>query len=164
MARLSPQTFKPQLSFRFRITFSVLSDIPFYGKAINLPSAENNPLTIEYGNTYIKVKGKTRWNDIQLSCYAFEGMTYPQLWSYLRDLHQKVDDGKDYYADQYKNDIQIHLLNPLDTPVGLWTLIGGFIASINYGDLDRSAEEVVQPQITIAYDYALYEDKSQPQA
>lgn len=164
MARLSPETFKPQLSFRFRIVFSILSDIGFYGRSINLPKAQNNPVTIEYGNTYMKVKGKTKWDDVTIKCYAFENMTYPQLWSYLRDMHQKIEDGTDFYADNYKQDITIQLLSPNDKPIANWKLIGAFINSINYGDLDFGTEEVVQPEITISYDYAIYEQQQQPQA
>ena len=67
MARLSPQDIHPLLSFRFKVIFSILDNVQFYGKAITLPAAENNPLTIDYGNTYIKVKGKTRWNDVTMT-------------------------------------------------------------------------------------------------
>lgn len=162
MARMSPETYHPLLSFRFKIIFSVLEGIEFYGKAITLPSAENNPITVEYGNTYVKVKGKTRWNDVTMTCYAFEKITHDRLWLWLNDLHQKIDEGKDYYADQYKRDIIIHLMNPKnDEVVGTWKLIGAFINTINFGDLDFATEEIVQPQITISYDYALFEAKTQ---
>ncbi len=158
MARMSPETYKPLLSFRFKIIFSVLDGIEFYGKAINLPKAENNPITVEYGNTYLKVKGKTKWNDITMSCYAFENMTHDKLWNWLNELHQKIDKGTDYYADKYKKDITIQLMSPgMDAVVGSWKLLGAFIAAIDYGDLDRTTEEIVQPNITISYDYALFE-------
>jgi len=160
MARMSPQDYHPILSFRFQVTFSVLEGIGFWGKSVTLPSATNNPITIEYGNTYVKVKGKTRWNDVTMTCYAFEGMTNEQLWKWLNELHQKVDEGKDYYADQYKRDVTINLMNPKnDATVGTWKLIGAFISDINFGSLDFASEEIVQPEITISYDYAIYEPK-----
>lgn len=163
MARLSPETYKPQLGFRFRIVFSQLPNIQFYGKATSLPVVENNPLSVEYGNTYMKVKGKTRWNDITITCYEYERMTMDELWDYLTKLHQDVELGKDFYADEYKKDITIQLLSPKEQTVGTWRLIGAFIASLNPGQLDFSSEEVVQPELVIAYDYARYEKQPQQQ-
>ena len=162
MARLSPEQFDPILSFRFKIQFSAIQDISFYGKAVNLPVADNNPLTLDYGNTQIKVKGKTKWNDIEVTCYAYEKMTMEQLWDYLNKLHQDVNKGEDKYGDDYKKDIQIQLMNPLDIPIGTWTLIGGFMSQINFGDLDWSAEEVVQPKLTLSYDYATFVPATAP--
>lgn len=158
MARLSPQDIHPLLSFRFKVIFSILDNVQFYGKAITLPAAENNPLTIDYGNTYIKVKGKTRWNDVTMTCYAFEDMTHNELFDWLNGLHQKIDEGKDWYGDDYKKDITIQLLSPgADRVVGTWKLIGAFINTVNFGNMDFSSEEIIQPEVTISYDYAMYE-------
>lgn len=159
MSRLSPESYNPQVSFRFRIQFSDIKDINIYGKAAQLPTVDNSPITVEYGNTQMKIKGKTKWNDIQITCYAYEGLTMEQLWLYLNDLHQDVKEGTDEYGSTYKKDIQIQLLGPTDNVVGTWKLVGAFMSLINYGELDWSTEEVVQPQITISYDYALYEGR-----
>lgn len=156
MARLSPEGNNPQLSFRFKVVFSELKDIGIYAKGIQLPTVDNSPITVEYGNTQMKVKGKTKWNDITLTCYAYEKKTIDQLWAYLNTLHQKVEDGTDFYPDEYKKDIIIQLLSPSDIPVGTWKLIGAFMGNINFGEFDYAAEEVVQPQMTISYDYAMF--------
>lgn len=160
MARLSPENYDPILSFRYRIQFSQIQDINIYGKAATLPTADNNPLTLDYGNTQIKVKSKTKWNDVEITCYAYEGLTMEQLWDYLNTLHQDVKLGTDKYADDYKKDIQIQLMSPADIVIGTWTLIGGFMANINFGELDWSTEEVVQPRITLSYDYATFTPNS----
>ena len=156
MARLSPIDYDPITSWRFKIQFSSLAGVGFYSKSINLPTSDNAPLVIDYGNTQIKVKGKTKWNDIELSMYAYENMTIDQLWDYMNKLHQKVDEGKDKYADDYKLDIIIQILKPDDTLLATWTLVGAFANLINFGEFDYSTEEVVQPRLTISYDYALF--------
>jgi len=156
MARLSPEQFDPILSFRFRIQFSQISGINFYGKAVTLPVVDNSPLILDYGNTQMKVKTKTKWNDIEITCYAYEGMTMEQLWNYLNNLHQNVREGTDFYGDDYKKDIQIQLMSPSDNVIGTWKLIGAFMSQINYGEFDWSTEEIVQPRLTISYDYATY--------
>jgi hypothetical protein len=156
MARLTPDNLNPQLSFRFKLVFSELGDIGVYGKAVQLPTVDNGTIVVDYGNTQLKVKGKTKWNDIDITCYAFEKITMEQLWNYLNKLHQQVDVGEDYYPDDYKKDIQIQLLSPYDLVVGTWKLIGAFVNTLNFGELDYSNEEIVQPRLTISYDYAIY--------
>lgn len=157
MARLAPEQYNPITSWRFRVQFSSLPDVNFYAKSITLPEIQNNPLIIEYGNTQMKLKGKTKWNDIEMTMYAYEKMTIEQLWKYMNELHQKIDDGTDYYAEKYKLDVLIQIVNPMDTPIGKFTLVGALASVINFGQFDYSTEEVVQPRLTFSYDYALFE-------
>ena len=104
------------------------------------------------------LKGKSRWEPVTITCYAFEKITHEKLWQYLNELHQKIEDGKDFYADQYKSDLQIQILSPsADKLIGTFTLIGAFIQSIDFGKLDYELNEVVQPELTFVYDYAKYE-------
>jgi len=97
MARITPDNLNPQLSFRFKIIFSELGDIGIYGKAVQLPTIDNGSITVDYGNTQMKVKGKTKWNDIDVTCYAFENITIDQLWNYFNKLHQNVPLGLDFF-------------------------------------------------------------------
>lgn len=157
MARLSPEQYNPITSWRFKIQFSSLPEVGFYAKSITLPQIDNAPLTLEYGNTQMKIKGKTKWNDVEMVMYAYEKMTNEQLWEYMTTLHQKVDDGTDFYGEKYKLDVLIQIMSPGDQPIAKWTLIGAFANLINFGEMDYSTEEVVQPRITFSYDYALYE-------
>lgn len=156
MARITPDNLNPQLSFRFKLIFSELGDIGIYGKAVQLPTIDNGAITVDYGNTQMKVKGKTKWNDIDITCYAFENITIDELWSYFNRLHQNVALGKDFFPQDYKKDIQIQLLRPDDLVAGTWKLIGGFVNVLNFGEMDYSAEEIVLPRITISYDYAMF--------
>lgn len=158
MARITPQNNNPLLSFRFKIIFSELEDIGIYARSIELPTIDQGAIVMENGNTQMKVKGKTKWNDIQMTCYAVEKKTMRQFWKYLNELHQKVEDGTDYFAEEYKKDIQIQLLRPNDEVQSTWKLVGAFINVMNFGQMDYTTEEIVQPQITISYDYALFVD------
>lgn len=157
MARLSPEQYNPVTSWRFKIQFSSLPDVGFYAKSVTLPQIDNSPLILEYGNTQMKVKGKTKWNDVELTMYAYENMTMDQLWDYIFKLHQKIDDGTDYYGEKYKLDVLIQVMSPDDKPIAKWTLVGAFANLVNFGEFDYSTEEVVQPRLTLSYDYALFE-------
>jgi hypothetical protein len=124
---------------------------------------ETAPFNVEYGNTYLKVRNKLRWNDITITCYAYEKMTMDELWDYLNTLHQDIELGKDFYPDEYKKDVTIQMLSPKEDVIGTWRLIGGFISSLNFGTFDWEADGIVQPEIVISYDYPRYEKQQNQQ-
>jgi hypothetical protein len=151
-----PDSFHPSLQFRYKVLSSKLPGAHFYARSAQQPSLETNPVTVEHINAYFKVKGKLRWNSITLSCYQFEGMTAQQLWDYINGSHQTVSSATDTYAPAYKHDMQILTLAPDgDTPVATWKLVGAFIESSNWGDMDWGTDDVIQCEITVAYDYAM---------
>jgi hypothetical protein len=160
MARLSPSSYRPILQYHFHVKFtSQPLNLPFkstdnYAKGTDLPSADNNPIAIEYGNTYMWVKGKTRWNNITMQFYSLSTPnTNQQMWDYI-NKHQSISDGKDEFKDTYMGDVGIALLTPTEDVVGYWILVNAFIANINWGNVDWGSEDVVQPEITFVYDYA----------
>lgn len=159
MARLSPANYKPILQYHFIVEFdnygmNLGQNTQNYAKGSDLPAAENNPISIDYGNTYMWVKGKTRWNNITMQFYSLsEPNTNQKLWQYL-NVHQQVVPGVDDFKDAYMGDVSIKLLTPTEEQVGKWKLVNAFIASINWGNVDWSSEDVIQPEISFAYDYA----------
>jgi hypothetical protein len=150
-----PEAFHPSLQFRYMVTTSKLPGAQFYARSAQQPGFENNPVTIEHINAYFKVKGKTRWDDLTMSLYQFEGITINDTWKYLQQ-HQQVLSATDQYAPTYKHDLQIHILNPLGIPVGKWNLIGAFFSSVKWGDMDWGTDDAIQCDVTIAFDYAQY--------
>lgn len=150
---LVPEAFHPSLQFRYMVTTSKLAGAMFYARSAQQPQADNAPVTVEYVNSYFKVKGKTRWNDITLSCYQFEGITAQELWKYFQD-HQQVPSATDQYAPVYKHDLKLMILNPMEIPIMTWTLVGAFYTSVNWGDMDRGTDDVIQAEVTISYDWA----------
>lgn len=152
---LAPEAFHPSLQFRYMITTSKLAGAAFYARSAQQPTAQTAPVTVEYINSYFKVHGKIRWDDITLQCYQFEGITAPQLWGYLQE-HQAVSSATDTYAPTYKHDLKLMILNPLEVPIGTWTLVGAFYTSVAWGDMDRGTDDVTQATVTISYDYATY--------
>lgn len=150
-----PEAFHPSLQFRYMVTTSKLPGAQFYARSSQQPGFEQNPVTIEHINAYFKVKGKTRWDDLTMSCYQFEGMTATQFWSYLQQ-HQATESATDQYAPTYKHDLQIMILNPLGAPVGTWKLVGAFYSGVKWGEMDWGTDDPIQVDVTIAFDYATY--------
>ncbi len=152
---LTPEAHNPILQFRYQITTSKLPNVQLYGKAATQPTHQSAPVTVEYVNSYFKVKGKLRWDSITISCYNFEGITATELWAYLQQ-HQAVDSATDTYAPTYKHDMSLMLLGPDEAPVGTWKLVGAFFETVAYGTHDRGTDDVSTAELTICYDYATY--------
>lgn len=157
--RLSPVAYRPIQSYQFQVIFTPLHNgLTFFAnaKAVTLPSIENNPMSIDYGNVYTYIKGKTRWSEVVMTLYLLgQPNTSNNLWEYLQ-THQKIENGVDYFKKDYMKDVQIQLLTPDNNVKGTWKLINAFISSINLGNLDWSSDEIVQPEISFIYDYAIY--------
>lgn len=155
MARLVPAAHKPILGFRMQLQTEPLGDAKIYCKSFALPSFDNSPVIAEYGNTQMKIKGKTKWNDLQITCYHYEGMTINDVWNWLLE-HQNTPGGEDDFAEYYKHDITLKLLKPDgNTSAHEMKLIGAFISSADMGQFDWASEEIVEISITLAYDYAI---------
>lgn len=149
-----PDSYHPSLQFRYKLTTSKLPGAEFYARSAQQPGFVNNPVTLEHINYYFKVKGKTRWDDLSVTCYQYEGITATQFWTYLQD-HQQVKGAVDSRAPGYKHDLTIMILAPDgSTPVGTWKLIGAFYSDVKWGDMDWGTDDPIQVTTTIAFDYA----------
>jgi hypothetical protein len=151
---VTPQAYHPSLQFRYKVTTSKLPGAEFYARSAQQPGFENAPVTLEHINYYFKVKGKTRWDDLTMTCYQYEGITGTQFWDYLQQ-HQAVPGAVDNRAPSYKHDMQIMVLAPDgSTPVLTWKLVGAFFSGVKFGDMDWGTDDPIQVQCTIAFDHA----------
>jgi hypothetical protein len=154
MARITAATYKPQLQFRFQMSIDKLPNSLYYLKSSDLPIMSNNSIEIDYGNTSFHVKGKTRWNKLNCTMYAYEGMTYSELFEWA-NLHHFISSGTDLYKEDYEVGlIQLQLMKPSNTPVNTVKLHNAYLDEINYGQVDWSSNEPITPSMTIVYDYA----------
>lgn len=156
MRLAQPSILHPVLQFRYTVLTSKLPGAAVMAKSAQQPSFENNPIRVDYGNSNFKVKGKTNWNDIQLTFYQFEGLTLPMFWSYLQQ-HQIVKFATDFRAGSYKHDMQLQILNPMQLPIGAWKLRDAFYSSVDFGQMDWGTDEVAEITCTISYDYAEFD-------
>jgi hypothetical protein len=62
--------------------------------------------------------------------------------------------GQDGYQTQYKKTCTIQLLGPAGDIVEEWTLVGAWIKSSNFNNLDFTSNEPVDISLSLRYDYA----------
>ncbi len=148
------RAYNPTLQFRYTLFWAALPTAIIYARSAQMPIMDNSPVTVDFKNSSMKIKGKTKWNDISLQCYAFEGITVREIWSYVNKYHQQVKGAIDSHPAKYKMDMHLVMQNPMGIPVGRWKLTDAFISTVSWGDLDWGGNDVVQSTITISYDYA----------
>jgi len=74
-----------------------------------------------------------------------------QIMEWIR-LHFESVSGRAGYADFYKRDIQLKLLDPVGTVIELWDIKGALITEANFGELSYEGGELVEISLTIQAD------------
>ena len=146
--------FEPKVQNRF---IMYIDGIPSYLiKKASSPSFEAGEIILDHINTYRKVKGKVRWQDMTLELYdpiAPSGAQSVMEWARL--AHESVT-GRDGYSDFYKKDIMMQILGPVGDVVSEWIVKGAYCKSANFGEYDwSSGEAAANISITVAMDYCV---------
>jgi hypothetical protein len=146
--------FEPKVQNRF---IMYIDGIPAYLiKKASSPSFEAGEIVLDHINTYRKIKGKVRWQDMTLELYdpiAPSGAQAVMEWARL--AHESVT-GRDGYSDFYKKDLVLNVLGPVGDVVSEWIIKGAYAKSANFGDYDWSqGESAASISLTVAMDYCV---------
>ena len=122
---------------------------------MNRPSIESDDVILEHMNVTRYVKGKTRWQPIDITLYDPVVPSAAQAVMEWVRLHHESVTGRDGYSDFYKKDVTFNLLGPVGDVVEEWKLKGCYIQSANFGDLDFATSDPAEISLTLKYDYAI---------
>ena len=147
--------FEPKLANRFIME---IDGVPsFMIKTANRPKLESEVVELDHINLKRKIKGKSNWTDITITLYdPIVPSGAQSVMEWIRSGHESIT-GRDGYADFYKKNIDFYMLGPVGDKVEQWKLVGAFISSAEFGDVDWSSNEPVMITLTITYDYAILE-------
>jgi len=147
--------FEPKLANRFIME---IDGVPsFMIKTANRPKLESEVVELDHINLKRKIKGKSNWTDITITLYdpiVPSGAQAVMEW--IRTSHESIT-GRDGYSDFYKKNIDFYMLGPVGDKVENWKIVGAFISSAEFGDVDWSSNDPVMISLTITYDYAILE-------
>ena len=147
--------FEPKLANRFIME---IDGIPsFMIKTAIRPKLESEVVELDHINLKRKIKGKSNWTDITITLYdpiVPSGAQAVMEW--IRTSHESIT-GRDGYADFYKKNIDFYMLGPVGDKVEQWKIVGAWISSAEFGDVDWSSNDPVMISLTITYDYAILE-------
>ncbi len=122
-------------------------------KTAQRPTITTEEVEMSYINDTRYLAGKTKFNTIAVTLHdpiAPSGAQQAMEW--IRTCYECVS-GRGGYADFYKRDIQLLLLDPVGTVIELWDIKGAFITESNFGDLDYSTNaDPVEISLTIRFD------------
>ena len=145
--------FEPKLKNRFVF---YIEGIPAYLiKGAKRPTVTTSEVELDHINVKRKVKGKTVWDNIDITLYdpiVPSGAQAVMEW--IRLGHESVT-GRDGYSAFYKKDCTIKVLGPVGEVVEEWTLKGAWPVSADFGDLDWASAEPQEIAVSIAMDYAI---------
>ena len=145
--------FEPKLKNRFIMQIDGIN--AYLIKSMNRPSIESDEVILEHMNVTRYVKGKSRWQPLEIMLYdPVVPSAAQQVIEWIRLHHESVT-GRDGYSDFYKKNITFNLLDPVGAVVEEWELKGAFITSANFGDMDFSSSDPAEITLSLQYDYAI---------
>lgn len=146
--------FEPKQANRFIL---YMDGVPSYiVKGVNAITMTQGEVTLNHINVQRKVKGKTVWNDIQMTLFDPITPSGAQAVMEWVRLHHESVTGRDGYSDFYKKDLVLDVLGPVGDVVSEWILKGAFIKDANFGDYNwDTTDTAVNLTMTVAVDYCV---------
>ena len=139
--------FEPKLKNRFIMNIDGIN--AYLIKAINRPSLESDEVVLEHMNVTRYVKGKSRWQPLEITLYdPVVPSAAQQVIEWIRLHHESVT-GRDGYSDFYKKDVSFNVLGPVGDVVEEWELKGAYIQSANFGDMAFDSSDPVEISLTL---------------
>jgi hypothetical protein len=159
MAVLDPNeifftAFEPKVKNRF---IMYVDGIPSYTiKKVSAVGFEQGEQVLHHINVYRKIKGKLKWNDIDLALHDPITPSGAQAVMEWVRLHHESVTGRNGYSDFYKKDITFNVLGPVGDIISEWIIKGAFIKSSTFGEFDWSSEgEVTELSVKLGMDYCV---------
>ena len=145
--------FEPKLKNRFIMQIDGIN--AYLIKTMARPTIESDEVVLEHMNVTRYIKGKSRWQPLEITLYdPIVPSAAQQVMEWIRLGHESVT-GRDGYSDFYKKTVTFNVLGPVGDVVEEWELKGAFIQSANFGDLSFEDATPIEIALTLRYDYAI---------
>ena len=146
--------FEPKVQNRF---IMYVDGIPAYTiKAISSVGFSQEEIVLNHINTYRKIKGKLKWNDLTMTMFDPITPSGAQAVMEWVRLHYESVTGRAGYSDFYKKDLTIDVLGPVGDVVSEWIIKGAFIKDGSFADMNWDTDgEAQNIDLTIGMDYCV---------
>ena len=127
------------------------------------PQITFDEVVLEHMNVTKYVKGKGRWQTLQITLYdPIVPSASSAVIEWIR-LHHESATGRDGYQDFYKKNVTFNLFVPVGDIIEKWTLYGTYIQDAAFGDLDfadSNPVEIINTKIRLRYIGVLNENNT----
>ena len=146
-----PNKFEPKRDYRWVLAIEGIDS--FLVTSTKRPDMQIGSSDIKYINSYRKISnGKGVWSDITVELHdPIAPSGAQQVMEWIRTHYESVS-GRSGYADFYKRDIQLKMLDPIGTVVELWDIKGAFITNATFGTLSYDSDNIMKISLTLAVD------------
>lgn len=144
-----PNKFEPKRKNRWVLMVEGID--AYIIKTTARPTMTTDPIEIPFINARRYLAGMTKFSPMAVTLHdPIAPSGAQQIMEWVR-LHFESVSGRSGYADFYKRDIQLKLLDPVGTVVELWDIKGAFILEANFGEL--TYEDGAPQEITLSLQY-----------
>ena len=145
-----PAKFEPKRKNRWVLMIEGID--AYIIKTAARPSISTEEITIPFINSTRYLAGKTTFGDLAVTLHdPIAPSGAQQVMEWVRTHFESVS-GRAGYADFYKRDIQLKMLDPVGTVVELWDIKGAFIKEAGFGDVSYEDGAVTEISLTLRYD------------
>lgn len=146
-----PTKFEPHAKRRF--VFAIEGIDQFLVKTAARPQITTEEIAIPWINSTRYIAGKTKFGTMAVTLHdPLAPSAAQQIMEWQRLCFESVS-GRSGYADFYKRDIQIKMLDPVGTVMQLWDIKGAFLLEANFGELSYEAEsDLAEITLSIRFD------------
>ena len=145
-----PNRFEPKRNYRWVLAIEGIDSFLIKGTA--RPTFTIGNTKIDFINSYRYVAGKLDMGNINVTLHdPIAPSGAQQVMEWIRTHYESVS-GRAGYADFYKRDIQLKMLDPVGTVIELWDIKGAFITNSGFGTLEYSGDGIMEISLTIQFD------------
>jgi hypothetical protein len=150
VAEMLPNKFEPKRTFRW--VFAIEGIDAFLMKTAARPQIQTGEVKMPFINHTRYVAGRTEFSTLGVTLYdPIAPSGAQQVMEWIRTHFESVS-GRSGYADFYKRDCQIKMLDPIGTVVELWDVKGAFITDANFNELNYDSENPTEISMTLRFD------------
>lgn len=153
----------PKLQYRFRVQM-ISFGVDRYTReftqnvvSITRPSLTHEEITVDAYNSKVFLAGKHTWDPLTITLRDdMNGTVAAAISAQLQKQLKQGTQSAPAAGKDYKFQMKIEQLDGSDTPVPIetWTIVGCFIANVNYNENNYATSDVMTITLSVKFDNA----------
>jgi hypothetical protein len=150
VSSMLPVKFEPKKKNRWVLMIEGID--AYIIKTAGRPQIQTESTPIAFINSTRYVAGKTTFQPMSITLHdPIAPSGAQQVMEWVRTHFESVS-GRAGYADFYKRDIALKLLDPVGTVIEYWDIKGAFITDANFGEVTYEDGGLMDISLSLQYD------------